>query len=281
MVLNIKLLTSLLYNYFKYPADEAVAKAAYAELSYKFSLKQEGSWYKYLESRSRDILDKKSIHYEVLTQFDKDLKIVATINDIQGRIRGAFKNIYGVFRNIHAQGIRIASSSAIIEHDGVEVLRDKTRSLTTYTRYLSSILHDQDSLMKEDLMQAIEKIMKTMPPKLFRETLQWLSLNYGTKYTELIDKNINAMMIHAFDYLNANRFLMRNTTDLPSLITKLKGTYMSSRNTDVALKEMRTDFENMVRLATGNKNDSILSSVRTGIMLYLVTRAISMKHYTN
>lgn len=281
MVLNIKFITSLMYHYFKYPADEDTARATYAELSYRFAIKQYGSWYKVLEVRSKDILEPHGIHGKVLKNFDNDVDIIYMINDVQGRLRDMVKNIYAVFMRIHTQGTRISSSSSIIEHDGVEILKDKTKSLTNYTRYIMSVLPDKNSFMKEDLMQVIERLIKTMPPKLFRQTLEWLSDNYGTKNTAQIEKDINAVMVHAFDYLSGNRSLMRNTTDVVGLITKLKGTYMSSRNTDVALKQIRTDFERITKEATGNKNSNILSSVRTGVMLYIVVRAISMRHYVN
>ena len=88
-------------------------------------------------------------------------------------------------------------------------------------------------------------------------------------------------MIHAFNYLQGNKVLLRNTADMSTLLTKLKGTYMSSRNTDAELKQLRNNFEKIAKLATDNKNSTVISSVRTGTMLYLVIRAISMRHYAN
>lgn len=281
MMLNIKLITSLMYHYFKYPADEEIARATYAELSYRFAIKQYGSWYKVMEVRTQDILDRKSIHYKTLKEFDRDVDINYMLNDVQGRLRDMVKNIYSVFMNIHAQGTRISTTSSILEHDGVEIFKDKVKSLSNYTRYILSVIPDKNSFMKEDLIQVIEKMIKTMPPKFFRLGLEWLSLNYGGKYTNKIDELVTETMAHAFDYLGGNRSLMRNTTDLPGLISKLKGTYMSSRNTDPTLKKIREGFEEIAKMATGSKNSNVIAGVRTGLMLYIVVRAISMKHYIN
>lgn len=281
MILNMKLITSLLFHYFKYPADEAVAKATYAELDYKFTIKQEGSWQKVMEKRTRDILDPKGIHHKTFTKFDKDLDVIYTINDIQGRLRDMIKNIYAVFIRIHQQGSRIGTVSSVVEIDGVESLRDKTKSLGIYTRYLSNILPDKNSLMKEELMQVIIRQSKTMPEKLFRDTLLWMSENTTGKYASKIDAAMNELMLYVFDYLKANKSLMRSTTDIASIIIKLKGTFMSSRNTDASLRKTKSDFEEMVKLATGNKNNNILAAVRTGLMIYIVIRTISMKHYLN
>ena len=44
LILQYKFITSLLFRYFKYPASREVAEATYAELNYRFALKQQGSW---------------------------------------------------------------------------------------------------------------------------------------------------------------------------------------------------------------------------------------------
>ena len=213
---------------------------------------------------------------------DNDVSIIYMINDIQGRLRNMVKNIYSVFMRIHEQDVRISTSSALIEHDGTEVLKDKTKSLQTYTRYLLDILADANTLVKDDLVNVVTKQIKTMPEKLLRQTLEWLTNNSGSgKHAPMIEESVNLLMIHAFNYLQGNKVLLRNTADMSTLLTKLKGTYMSSRNTDAELKQLRSNFEKIAKLATDNKNSTVISSVRTGTMLYLVIRAISMRHYAN
>ena len=204
------------------------------------------------------------------------------INDLQGRLSNMVKTIYSVFMRIHEQDVRISTSSALIEHDGTEVLKDKTKSLQTYTRYLLDILADANTLVKDDLVNVVTKQIKTMPEKLLRQTLEWLTNNSGSgKHAPLIEESVNLLMIHAFNYLQGNKVLLRNTADMSTLLTKLKGTYMSSRNTDAELKQLRNNFEKIAKLSTENKNSTVISSVRTGTMLYLVIRAISMRHYAN
>lgn len=280
LVLNFKFITSLLFNYFKYPADKEIAIATYNALEYKFILRQLGSWIKVLEYRSEDILSDTSIHAAVFKKFDNDLDVVYAANDVQGRLRDMMKNIYGVFLQVHEQGIRVVSQSSVVEHDGVEALRDKTKSLSNYTRYLISLISDPNSLQKEELLQVIERMNRTMPSSKFRETLAWMSREHGGKHTQWIDEMATKLLLHAFDYLNANRSLMRNTADLAGILIKLRGTYTSSRNSTKEMSELRSEYEKMAKLATGIKNTSVLASIRTGVMLYLVIRALSMKHYT-
>ena len=287
LVLQYKFLTSYMFHSFRYPSDRQTAEAAYAQLSYKFAIKVYGSWSKLLVARSESIFSKTdpvthkaSIHYNTIIKMDNDAKVVFMLNDIQGRIRDMIKNYYAVWKNAHDNGKRIITTSSIVEHDGDAILKDLTKNLTAYGRYLNSIITDKNSFIRDELVVIITKLIDTMPPKLFMETLVWMSNNYRQNGASMIEDVLTETLVHSFDYLNQDRAAVRNTTDIPGLLSKLRGVYMSSRSTDQVLLDLRAKTEKMVRLATGNKTDSLISSVRTGILLYVVLRAYTMKHYS-
>lgn len=287
LVLQYKFFTSRLYRHFPYPADKGVAEATYAQLNYKFAIKQEGNWAAVLNARSEEIIAKvnkqggKSIHYDTIAKMDDDKEVIYMLNDTQGRIRDMLKGIYDVFLTVHKQGIRISSTSSVVEHDGVEILKDKSKNLLAYGRYLNSIVSDKNTFIREELMNVIQKIMHTMPPRLFRETLEWMSDNYRQSGATVIEEVLNEMLIYSFDYLGDHRNLVTNTSDLPHLLSTLRGVIMSSRSQDPILFTLREKMEDIVKKATGNKNDSLIASVRTGVILYCVIRALTMKHYTS
>jgi hypothetical protein len=212
---------------------------------------------------------------------DNDAKVVYMLNDTQGRIRDTLKNIYDVFIRVHNQGIRINSVSSVIEHDGVEILKDRSKSLHAYSRYINAIVTDKNSFLREELMDVIEKLMHTMPPRLFRETLVWMSENYRQPHAQEIEEVLSETLVHSFDYLSANRTLVKNSNDLPGLLSKLRGVYMSSRSTDPVLFSLRQKVEKMVKAATGNRNNSVIAAVRTGVLLYIVLRSYTMRHYAS
>lgn len=280
LILQIRFFTSRYFRHFRYPADKAVAEATYAQLSYKYAIKVYGSWAALFLARSEEIISHTSIHYKTIVELKDDLRIVYMLNDIQGRIRDMLKNIYDVFINTHKQGIKISSTSLVIAHDGEEILKDKTKNLAAYGRYLCSIVTDRNSFMREELMAIIEKLMHTTPPRLFRETLEWMSHNYRQSNAGDIELALNEIIIHSFDYLSQNRALVRNTLDLPELLSKLRGVYTSSRSSDPVLLSIREHVEHIVQQATNNKNNSIIASVRTSVCLYVVLRAFTMKHYS-
>ena len=281
LVLQYKFLTSLLFQYFKYPAQKEVAEATYAALNLRFTLKEKGSWSALLLSRSEDIIDKHGIHYQTIVDFKDDKKIVYLINDTQGRIRGILKNYYTVFDQVVKSGQRISSVNAVVEHDGVEILRDRSHSLTRYNRYIQSVISDKESFIRAELTGVIERIMQTMPPKMFISTLEWMSANAHERKSSDIQSIVDDTLVHAFDYLSQNTSVIQKTTDLPGMLSRLRGVYMSSRSTDPTLIDLRERTEKIVEIATNNKNPSNLASTRTGVLLYIVLRTFTMKHYAN
>lgn len=280
LVMQYKFLTSLLFPRFRYPAPKEIAEATYAQLSNKFAIRRLGSWGAVLKARAEDTISDSGIHLSTIKSMDQDEGVTYLISDTQSRIRDMVKNIYDVHVRVDKQGVKIASTSSLIEHDGEQILKDKTKSLLVYSRYLKTVVADKYSFIRDDLCQVIERTMPTMPPRLFRQTLEWMSDNYQRTGTDQIDSIINDALTHSFGYMAPEKASMRNTADLPGLITKLKGAYGSSRSTDPILFQLRERTEKMVRLATHNRNDGIVSSVRTAVLLYIVVRALTMKHYT-
>lgn len=273
-----KFLTSLLFNSFKFPADPEVAQATYAQLSNKFILKQLGSWGATLRYLSENAVDAKGIHFEVIHNLE-DERIIYFLNDTQGRVRDMFKNIFSVFDRLNREGVRIVSSSSIVEADGEMVLKDSMKSPGIYTRYLKTIISDKNTFIKQELVDVISGIMHTMSPRMLMKTLEWTSDNYQKVQDGDIEKAVDLVLEHAIDYLSVNHSDARKNIAL--LIDKLRGAYMSSRSTDERLLEVRRLVEKIVREATGSLNEAGIAGVRTAWMLYVVARAYSMRHYTN
>lgn len=282
LVLQYKFLTSRLYRHFHYPADRATAEAAYAALSMKFALKKYGSWGATLNARAEAIIDPhEGLHYKTLKMMNNDVAVGYFLNDTQTRIRDMLKNIVNIHYAVSKQGGKISSVSAVIEHDGAEILRDRTKSLSAYTRYLNSIVTDKNSFIREELLVIIEKIIHTMPPAMFRKTLDWISDNYRNSKHGEIEEVLKETLVHSFDYIMHHQSAARNGTDIAGLLVRLKGVYTAARSTDPILFSLRENMEAIVKQATATKSSSTLSPIRTGVLLYIVLRAITMKHYTS
>jgi hypothetical protein len=274
-----KFLTSLLYWYFKYPADPEIAEATYAALSLKFSLRQYGSWGLTIMNLAEKMAGPESTHQSTISKMDDDKKVEKYINDVQSRIKDMLKNIYEVFMNVHSNGGRITSSSNFSEIEGEIELKDKTQSLAVYSRYLKSIIPDKNAFIQDELIAVVIDTMNTVPPRLFKQTLEWTSEHYLTANGRTIEQAVDVVMEHAIYYLSDKTESGRN--DLGKMILALKGTYMSSRSTDARLINARNIVEEIVRLATKSVNSNSIAAVRTAWMLYLVSRAYAMKYYAS
>lgn len=281
MVMQFKFLTSRLYRHFRFPADPKIAAAVYAQLSYKFLIKQYGSWSKVLIARSREIISKSGIHYGAVNKMDVDNSVTYLLSDSQGRLRDMLKKIYGLhIRTRDTTTKRVITTSSVVEHDGVKILKDVSKSLPTYTRYIHSCVSDKRSFIRNELTGVIEKLIHTMSPRMFIKTLEWMSDNYRQQGAGIIDESLTDIVVYSLEYLNINRSLVRKSDDLASMLSKLRGSFMSSRNTDELLVKTKLNFEKMVTSATGSKHPGIVASVRTGVMLYIVIRTLTMNYYT-
>lgn len=280
LILNYKLLTSILAWFFKYPADPKVAEATYAALNYKFILKKEGSWGRTLERRSEDVIDKEGIHYERLVKFNDDEETVYMINDIQGRLKDMMKNIYAVFMKAHSDGdVIMSTSSTGLDAEGVEIFKDNIKGLENYVNYIKQIAPDRDSFIKDELYSVVVRMMHTIQPKAFMRSLEYVCDNYGDRKKTYIEDMIGRVVVHSYNYIGEYSSSVNTKMDLPSFLSTLRGGYMSSRTSDPDLLLMRDLGHRLVKEATGSTNEGAVAAVRTGVFLYIVLRTYTKHHY--
>lgn len=276
LILQFKFFSSLLSHYFPFKADEATALATYAVLSKKYAIKQHGNWLNVLINRSQNIISEDSTHINTITNFDTDEDIFYMISDIQGRLKEMVKKIWAVFAEIREMNIKILSTGGTIELDGKTVIRDISNELANRRRYINEVIKERNRFVKPELVSVITSAMYTMPEQVLFNTLNYIVDNYNDKrVTSLIDETL----LHAFEYLNSDRRAKAAMDDILQLITKLRALYMASRSSDPGLLKMRELGESIVKSATVGRSAAVIASVRTGLLLYIVLRTFSMRHY--
>lgn len=280
LILQFKFITSILYRFFPYPADVAVAEATYAALNMKFILKEKGSWLNLLVYRCQEIMSRTSPHYNCLSRMDNDKEVIDMLNAIHGALKGYVKSMRGVMEQVRLSGGKINSVSAVVGVDGEEILRDKTKGPQVYTNYLKSIVADKNSFIRDELLLLITKIMPAATQKHLTSSLEFLSDNYFKKDHKRIDEIISLTIVHAFAYLSDNRISLRANVDLAAMLTRLKGAYTASRSSDEDLLRLRDLVEDVIRPAVNSRTAAVVASVRTAVLLYLVARAYTMQYYS-
>lgn len=279
LILNYKYITSLLAGYFKYPADPKIAQAVYAGLSNRYLIKKLGNWQEVLTYRAKELVEPESIWLNTLRTFTPDKDVVDMVNDTQGRIRDMVKNITAEFMTAHAAGEKIYNSSNMgLDGDGEEVVKDKVHGPEMYQNYLLSVMADENSFIREELVTVVCRVMTGMQIRNFRNTLFWLSRNAHDTFHEMVEKFVRNVLIYSIDYLSKHGYLLRDSKDLAGIVSKLKNLYLSSRSSDPELAEIRDVGLVMVKEACGKTSDQAAAAIRTGIILYICIRAFT-KHY--
>jgi len=279
-IFQYKYLGSLLHRNWRYPADIGVAQATLAAMSRKFMIKTHENWYQMIKVRSEELVSPRSTHRRAFTKMDDDLEVIRFINDVQSRLKKMIKGIATIFYDLHGRGVSFGVDTSVREINGQAVLNDKQRQFTSLIRYAHEVLDDKNSFVRDDLIDVVADAVHTMNPKLLVSSLEWMSINRHSKrdkdmITELVDETL----IYAFGLIVADRDLYNSRSGLGNIITRLRGLYTASRMSDPVLLKTKEISEKIVVLATGTRNSSMVASVRTGLQLYLVLRAMSMDFY--
>lgn len=279
-IMLYKFLTSLLWNYFKYPANPAVAEATYNALSQKFGLKQAGNWKKYLDNRAELTVSPKGTHFNTLMTMKDDESILYFIADTQGRIRGTTIAIYAIFDRMNRAGVKILSTSSVMEFSGEEILKDKSRTFQAELRYISQVIGDRESFVKPELLNIIQKTVSSVSPDMFKNCLNWMSDNVNYGRDDIVNQFTQKTVVYSFNYLAQNPKAIKGKRDISGILIRLKGSFTASRSSDPDLMELREMGEKIAGFATGSRNDAVRAGLRTAIMLYVIGRILSRHYYT-
>lgn len=280
-IMEYKFLGSLLSHWFQYPADEGTAQATLAAMSRKYLIKTSKSWHDLLEKRAKEMISTRSVHRRAYMEMRSDKEVINMVNDIQNRLKELIKSIGKIFYDLHTKGVRVNSEKSVREIDGSVVLMDKTRQFSTFIRYLHEVMDDSKSFIRDELVDVIADGMHTMNPRHLVETLEWMSRHRQTPKHEYITELADETLIYAFDLIASDRSLYNSHGGLSPLISKLRSMYMASRMSNESLLKTKELSERVVTNAINTKNASVIASVRTGVQLYLVLRAMAMQYYQN
>jgi len=156
-IFSYKVMSSLIYNSFKYPADKNVAIATYEKLSNRYIIKRVNNWQEAFEYRSKDVTDSKSKNYEYLKRFTTNDAVLA-VNSLQSSHRETFKNIYRVMLEVINNNETIKTTTLITSDEDGEALKDLTERPDKYIVYLNSIIDNESDFIKDTLIDYILSI---------------------------------------------------------------------------------------------------------------------------
>ena len=279
MILQFKLLGSILHQFFPYRVDERLAMATYAAMSMKFALKRLGTWYAALEERSHDTMASDSIHLTTIKRFDDTEAIRYMIQDIQNRLRIRVRKIHATMRMVADQDKRMQTVSGTVSIDGEVVVREVQRNTAAYTKYLDRVIMNEREFIKPDLVTVIVSEMKSMPEVPLYDVLKQVSQR-SLRNDKQIEELKKLVMAHLFEQLAQNPDLARSMKDYALFLNKLKHIYMASRSSDPMVLKLRDLTTKITMKAVKIRTTATIAAIRTGLILYIVLRTMVKNKYS-
>lgn len=279
LIFQYRLMGSALSRNFPYPADETVAQATYKALSRKFLLKEQGSWKKLFVKRAEELLSDRSIHKKTFLNFSPDDSVLYAVNDNHNRIRQMVKDMTNVFYRIKDSELRVSGSSMVAEQDGEKLVKDVISRERDYVRYIHQTIEERTSFIKDDLVETTLELMSTSSEKHLRESLSYILNNYRGRTAKDIQMLTQELVVYSMNYVQTHRDIIPNPKDFQSVILRLRGVFMASKNKEESIQTIRATAEKLVKLATGTRNPNTLASARTALLIYLLLRTLAKDYY--
>lgn len=275
-ILQYRFLSSIHTNNFRLAlADKSIALETYNQLDNKFDLKRAKSWKVLLDERGSILIDEHGVYGRLIQRFDDNIRIIKMINDVKGRLNKTMVAIMRVFHDVRKSGDRIHLTSSTLMLDDL-VVKDLSRQQNSYIRYINRIAGSPETFIKKELRDVIVSSMKAIDEEFFDEVLVYFSQNFDNpkfKYLQVVVENaIN----YTFDFMRDENL---SVSDSFVIATRIRQNFMSGRSNDGKLVETRKLVDKMIHTYNPKTKRMVITSERVSLMMYIVLRALFMKHY--
>lgn len=232
-----KKFSSLMFNYFKFPADDSVAKVVYEKLSNKFLIKKLNNWQEVFEYRANDILPG-GIHYRRIQEYETD-GAIRVILDLQTKLNDMFKNVYAVTMQVYNSNERISTDSVLSVIEDNEEIKALTNNPDRYAKYIHSIIRSKSDFVKYELVQLIASQFNKLPVK----TLYDFLISVTDLDNKIIALLVDVSVVGAINYLATKGIHKDYNKYILEVLTATKQKYTNSKYDDRETKQIKKSLE--------------------------------------
>lgn len=276
-IMHYKFLTSLMVRNFPYPADEAVAKATFNELSLKFDIKRLGSWGALIRNRAEENTKPSALHYHTFTTMRDDTAVQYMVSDIQTRIREVVKAQVIVFYRIRESNGKIVSTSSVLTTDDGITIKDVRRTFNQYHNYLMGVIAEPRDFVRKELFDVVMALNPSANPETTNQALKYLSVSYSDRKKAYTKQLVEDLLIYTFNFIRTKKI---PTHDLKEIAIRLRAMFTGSRINDKTILELRELSDRVVYESLPKRTGAPISPERTAVMLYIVLRALTKNYYS-
>lgn len=279
MVQHYSYLTSLFYRRFeRYAASREIMQATYNSLSKRYDIRRVESWRELIEERGEEIVFKNPLYRQAVQQFAPDNKIISLVTTTQGRLRELINAYYRAYVETLRRGDRVKTEGTnMVTADGETILRDRIRGYSTYQHYIRRVAQDDRDFYRAELVTVVTNIVKNAPPQILEKVLHEIPKKIATN--KYLEDMITDTVVYLFDYLSKQRTVLRQNT-MPTIVSKLKTVLTASGSRDKTVLDIRKAGDKLVTSVHPTRVPTVVTSVRTAVLLYVVLRTITKDYYS-
>lgn len=274
MVLAYKSFGSIYNHFFKYPADPAVAKVVFEELSNKFLLKRVGNWQGVFDYRAEDVLPGGIFEERI-----KNLNVTSLIDVVNGiytRFKDIVKNLYSIYVQVLERNEKLTSSTQLQknpdeDNDGEE-FKDNTGGNRKYVTYIKSIIRREEDFVDTDLTYVVQTLLPTCKADKLEALLSGLT---GMSYPNDPKQDyVERILTSSFSYLVTKGITSNYDKKIFICLKYLKGYWMAGTIKDPQAKEAKAMANELVYGILMLPNKTLIPAIAIGFILYIFLKAI-------
>lgn len=285
-MLHYKFFTSFVGHSYPHGADEATMKAVINSLTKKFDIIEYGTWKATIEARCDDFLDNRSIHYNTLTRFDDDQRILYMLSDTQTRMRNKVKNINEIYYDFKKKGDAIISSSLNTNIDGEKMMRDIITTSDAMTTNISSEILNINQWIENRYIKFICDVFPNITQVLFRQLLvSFSNLASIQSRKGLLDKIVRtddhvqyvgarilvrAILQKTYDACKKAKVNPKSKNDI---LIKARNAYSASRISDNDIIDVKDSVNTVITQCVNIHREATIASLRVAFIYYIMLKS--------
>lgn len=262
-----KKFSSLMFNYFKFPADEAIAKVVYEKLSNKFLIKKLNNWQEVFEYRAKDVLNG-GIHYGRIKEYSTE-DAIRVILDLQTKLNDMFKNIYAITIQVYNSNERIGSDTLITTIEDNEELKSLTNNPDRYIKYVNSIIRSKADFVKYELVQLIAAQFNKLPAKTLYDFLLTVT-EFNVKNIDLL---VDVSIVGMIGYLSSKGIVKDYNKHIVEVLNISKQKYSNTKYDDKDTKQIKKILDKEF-IKLNPKASYISSQIVSSVLMYTFIRCL-------
>ncbi len=288
-LLHYKFFSSIVNYNFPYGADQATMEATIEGLSLKYDIKhpETNTWRLIMIDRSRDVVNRNSIHYKTLQNFVPDKSVLYVITDIQTRLRAKLRLVINEYYINKENKKKIDSYQMVNDVDGDKLIHNLAGTYDAMVAGLCTDVLNANRFINTEYVTLTCKLCTGLREDLLKTTLMKFSILSMTQNNKKqSEKVILAKDKKTIEFYEGYRILLTHiiqdtyqtltkdrSVNLKSKLSILEKTidiYRSSRTADPNILLIKDSVERFVKLNGDTKREQTIINLKIGFIIYII-----------